>query len=348
MSYNILGITPGHNGSIALFSDGELIYYIEEERLSRLKRDGNPFKALNFLLNKYKIDELIVTGAGNQTPHVMHTGENMFHCLVRKYNPKVKFLDFSNKHHLTHISNAFFNSGFNEALGIVIDGNGSNFYLEDKKETIFETETLYKCSSLLGIEEINKNYISQNPSTLTIGKTYEAITKYLGFKEGEDGKTMGLASYGKYNSKIPKLLNNKESFSINTNKGVPLGEFIYPLGDSLELKKDLAWKIQQETQQYIGDQIEIFLKLNPSKKIVCSGGYFLNCVANYYFKKRFPNIEFYFDPISHDGGTSIGAVLYRWFKLNNIFISFRSLYYGPKYSKEELLEGIKKYVDTLQ
>ena len=37
MTYNILGINPGHNGSAALTVDGELVYYIEEERLSRLK-----------------------------------------------------------------------------------------------------------------------------------------------------------------------------------------------------------------------------------------------------------------------------------------------------------------------
>jgi signal transduction histidine kinase len=35
MAYNILAINPGHNGSAALVSDGEVKYYIEEERLSR-------------------------------------------------------------------------------------------------------------------------------------------------------------------------------------------------------------------------------------------------------------------------------------------------------------------------
>ena len=28
MSYNILGIHPGHNGSAALVSDGKLVYYL--------------------------------------------------------------------------------------------------------------------------------------------------------------------------------------------------------------------------------------------------------------------------------------------------------------------------------
>ena len=42
----------------------------------------------------------------------------------------------------------------------------------------------------------------------------------------------------------------------------------------------------------------------------------------------------------------MGAALYRWYELNPNSKSYKqkSLYYGPQYSKEQLLEGIKKYV----
>ena len=46
MSYSILAITPGHNGSVALVTDGRLVYFGEEERFSRMKYDGNPFRAM--------------------------------------------------------------------------------------------------------------------------------------------------------------------------------------------------------------------------------------------------------------------------------------------------------------
>ena len=46
MAYNILGISPGHNSSAALISDGKLVYYLEEERLSKRKRDSYPFKVI--------------------------------------------------------------------------------------------------------------------------------------------------------------------------------------------------------------------------------------------------------------------------------------------------------------
>ena len=63
-------------------------------------------------------------------------------------------------------------------------------------------------------------------------------------------------------------------------------------------------------------------------------------------KKRFPNINFYHEPLAHDAGNSIGAALYRWYEHSGdtTIRPRKTLYNGPKYSQEELLEGIKKYV----
>lgn len=62
MSHNILGISIGHNGAAALVSNGKLVYYLEEERLSRMKRDGNPFRVMVDICSKYKIDKLVIGG----------------------------------------------------------------------------------------------------------------------------------------------------------------------------------------------------------------------------------------------------------------------------------------------
>ena len=126
--------------------------------------------------------------------------------------------------------------------------------------------------------------------------------------------------------------------------------WVYPLMDPFKVtdfEKNLAYKVQQESQQAVGDLIEKGLKETGLKQVCCSGGYFLNCVANYYLKKRFPDIDFYFEPISSDAGTSIGIAKLVWYKKtqDRIIKSQKTLYYGPKYSKEQLLEGIKKYLD---
>ena len=85
---NILAINPGHNGSAALLVDGELKFYIEEERLSRSKYDGNPYRGIIEGL-RYGIDALIIGGTTQQLPQLPWTGEDPYSALVRKFNPKV-------------------------------------------------------------------------------------------------------------------------------------------------------------------------------------------------------------------------------------------------------------------
>jgi len=334
------------------------VFYLEEERLSKLKHDMHPFKTLYFILDKYKIDEVVLCGAGYQSQMLMGYREDLFYSIVRKFYPKVKFINYSNSHHLTHASGAFYKSGFKKAISIVIDGNGSNFIIDDQK--VYETESYFFCTYPSNFTCFYKKFISYDLNTknlnnnyeittdITLGKQYHAVTKYLGFKDGEEGKTMGLASYGKKSKKIPSIFNNPTSSIFHPIKhpDVIFGEYIYPLENTLQNKKDLAWRVQNDTQQLVGDYIEKIIKKTNLKQICCSGGYFLNCVANYYLTKRFPDVKFYFDPISYDGGTSMGAVLYRWYEYSQIQNSTpqKTLYYGPKYSKEQLLKGIKKYV----
>jgi predicted NodU family carbamoyl transferase len=75
----------------------------------------------------------------------------------------------------------------------------------------------------------------------------------------------------------------------------------------LEIEADLAWQIQNDTQEEVAKLIEKAIDLTGLNKICIAGGYGLNCVTNYFIKKKFPNIEIYHEPISHDGGTAIGA-----------------------------------------
>ena len=58
----IAGLARGHNASVCLINDGEIEFYIEEERLTRLKYDGAPFKGL-LLLKEYteKVDYIAVS-----------------------------------------------------------------------------------------------------------------------------------------------------------------------------------------------------------------------------------------------------------------------------------------------
>jgi len=47
----IAAIARGHNAGVALLKDGEVVFSIEEERLSRHKYDGGPFASMIKILD---------------------------------------------------------------------------------------------------------------------------------------------------------------------------------------------------------------------------------------------------------------------------------------------------------
>ena len=379
MPYNILGIHPGHNSSAALISDGELIYYLEEERLSRDKRDGNPFRSIIDICSKYKIDELIIGGTNDPYEEVRlpWTGENPYTALVRKFHPKVKVIWLNHQHHLLHASCAFYNSGFDKAAVLVIDGAGSSQIHNIDNEEIkgFEAESIFSAKYPNEFKSIYKSYgkndahrayledVYDFDNAITITKSYEAVTLFLGWPSIEGGKTMGLAPYGKNNPNIPSLFKNGRG---NRDFFIP----IYPKGATIDLKNlsilkrdrepeafhrnqnelleieaDLAWQVQNDTQEEVAKLIKKAINLTGLNKICIAGGYGLNCVTNYFIKKKFPNIEIYHEPIAHDGGTAIGAAQFGWFK-HSSDVSIRkqtSIYLGPKYSIENNKKLIKSY-----
>ena len=61
MTQWIAAITRGHNAGVCLLKDGELVFAVEEERLSRRKYDGGPLNSL-LKVKEYtdKLDYLVV------------------------------------------------------------------------------------------------------------------------------------------------------------------------------------------------------------------------------------------------------------------------------------------------
>jgi len=380
----ILGFNPAHHGSACLLQDGELKYFIQEERIgNRFKYDGLPFLSIINLIKENYFDFVAwgtpsieyITAQNNLTPFWIE--------LITSFNTKAfRYQDLSHSHHLCHAAHSFYNSGFKSCIGVVIDGLGSDF--EDWGQ---ETESIFECSYPSNFKLLYKNVHSFDPLNLTsysknhnkrlhasnninLSRVYETVTCHLGWNINESGKTMGLAPYGKSNPNFPPFFNkntgNPNVFQGNKKSNIITGQTIqinenlnpqlklkkdpknwhYDESKITDLEKDLAWQIQNDTQKIVGDYIEKSIKETGLKQVCCAGGYFLNCVTNYYLKKRFPDIEFYFEPIANDAGTAIGAAKLIWHKetQDTTIRPFKSLYLGNEYSKDQLLKGINKYV----
>jgi carbamoyltransferase len=387
----IAGIARGHNAGICLLKDGEVVFSIEEERLTRQKYDGGPYAAmLKVLEYTNRLDYLVVahTQPLNETAvKVDYSGDDVYTGLARKLgliqrgqlggaHPQV--IDLARIHHKLHAACAFYRSGFDEAVAVIVDGAGTFIPLtlgDGSSETGFEVESIINCNYPSVFKTIYKHIGLRGPTVgmiipefdsssfmeegthealitdrAGITKVYEAVTQYCGWSSIEAGKTMGLFPYGKENPAIPKLFDDSSTYSLsNRNLIVPTypngawvnGLLFDYLADNnssdltmMQNRRDLAYACQQQTQEQVVNLIRKAVKMTGRNKVVISGGFGLNCVANYHYLDALKDdgIELYCEPVSNDAGTAIGAAMMFWRAFSEdatVLPRNNSLYLGP-------------------
>ena len=429
MSQWIAAISRGHNGSVCLLKDGEVVVNLEEERLTRFKYDGAPLACIN-LIKKYtdKLDYLVIVHTTRLDQHnfnMDYCGNDPYFGMARKLglvdSPRSlgfgerpeNVIDMGQNHHRSHVAAAFYNSGFDKAVGVVVDGAGSwvKFGAEEKwLEDYWETETIYDCAypdifdtkyKHIGTAlatpvcyyrqfdsgfwggygqgenyESSKNQYHELFATPNAGivKTYEAVTEYCGFPAIEAGKVMGLFPYGKNPDYLPPffqqigdspvMTSDRNIFTPHYPNGAIFNLHMMPKINETkedtrpyenENRKDVAWRIQQETQHQVLRLIRKAVKETGHKNVVLTGGYGLNWVANYWYLEQLKEegICLYVEPVSNDCGTALGAALLWHHRINQDTRQrkpIKDLYLGPKYdyTDKEIEVTSEKYNTVIE
>ena len=371
----IAAIARGHNSGVCLLHNGELVLSIEEERLSRNKYDGGPLASMVKILDYTdRLDYLVIahTQPLGQAGTIDFTGDDMYTGIARKLglidrnaNPHEhpQVIDLSRTHHKLHAACAFYRSGFDSAVGVVVDGAGTfvPMNIGRDQEMTWELETIFSCDYPSEFKTLYKHMAGRGPwgsariaemdstsegeegthemvldESAGITKAYEAVTQYCGWAPIEAGKTMGLFPYGKPNDSIPKIYTDGGGGSWKTSdrnvivptypNGAVVNEGRYeslytpPDCDDLtmlENRRDLAYAIQTESQQMVLDLIRKAVDMSGNKNVVLSGGYGLNCVANYWYLDQLKDegINLFVEPVSNDAGTAIGAALLQYHRV---------------------------------
>ena len=142
-----------------MLKDGKIVFSIEEERLTRLKYDGGPLASI-LKIKEYtdRLDYLVIahtTGLEETAGKLDYSGEDVYTGLARKIgllhtqdpSSRAEVIDVAMYHHKMHAAMAFYRSGFDEAVAVIVDGAGTFFPLthEGNSMTIWETESIYKC-----------------------------------------------------------------------------------------------------------------------------------------------------------------------------------------------------------
>lgn len=379
----ILGLNINHaDTSACLIIDGKIIAAIEEERFVRKKHyAGFPINAIEFCLDFAKIQlkqvdfvTLNFLPSANFKKKFLYGIKNVFSTATIK-----KFINFKNKffypsdlknylnknnfrgdvinieHHLNHIASSYYNSQFEEAVGLTIDGFGD-----------FCSTEAFLCKNKQ-IQSLKKVYFPHS-----LGILYQSITQFLGFKNyGDEYKVMGLASYGepKYINQFEKIISYDENDYFNLNldyfchhtnsnftysfpDGIPKFPNLYSdkmielfgrereKNDEIKTKHfDIASSLQKTFENIV---FSILNKLHSDLNIdnLClAGGCALNSKFNGLIKQKTKFKNIFIQPNAGDAGGSMGSALY--FLKNNTksnnkyFINdTNKCYLGSEYSND--------------
>ncbi len=295
---------------------GNLDYiHYEEGMLSRKKKSYHfPLRAIYKCLDHFqiKISDVDYVVLDFMNHKAVHNTAHYYRKLIGDYlraglAVREDQVRFAESHHLAHAYTAFYPSGFSDAAILVIDGLGSEQ----------DTHSIYTACRESGIRKL----YSQKGTG--IGLLYSLITERLGFENGEEGKTMGLAPYGTEFSEMDKFIPNLEgSFS---------GFFtdysrIMERQPSLRLKVDinkcaskqevyspyyarLAFLVQKELERcllHLAAEIKV---RTGCRRLCIAGGIGLNCVANEIIKDSGIFEDVFVQPASGDSGISLGLSL---------------------------------------
>jgi carbamoyltransferase len=331
----VIGISPLHDSTVAVINDGELEFFFKEERYTREKRESHPFKSLIKALESIKgpVDHACISSPmpPNEGSALLSTAvDRMFNCPVTEYHTH---------HHLSHAGLAFYNSGFEKSLVFVIDRDGT--VIDDAMR---EAETVFEASYPCTFKTLHKNFWvhdltawhhgthqklkyqrhSYNADTvMSTVKIYESATTLINEKPLENGKTMGLAAYGKDKPFVNFYENGRPVDRLFAHGPYVLENFHSTIfreylerktkkvtEENYEFYADYAYQVQKQTQEFVLKFVKEWVDKTGIKQVCLTGGYALNVVCNGYLVENLPEVEFYFEPLADDSGNSIGAAMH--------------------------------------
>lgn len=367
-------ISQGHDSAAALVIDGEIVAAAEEERFNRRKHSGAfPVHAINYCLAEAgltlgEIDE-IAHGFDYEPYERLYLLDPLSRQLYQEVFSKDSLLAQVGRdlpgfpadrvhqvgHHLAHAASAYFTSGWDECLVVIIDGMG-------------EAHSI----SIYHARGGHLDLIHQMSSFDSIGILYSLVTLHLGFDFNSDEyKIMGLAPYGdaaRYRDFFERAVELREDGSIRIpilklnrtreERENYLATRRY-LSESLIAERrpeeqvtkdheDVAAALQACLDRTMEHVCGHFARRLGLRRLAMAGGVALNCTANGKLMRSGHFDEIYIQPAAGDDGTAIGAALYRAALAgDDANRRLPTPFFGPAHSEQEIEAAIGEFGDRI-
>lgn len=337
-----------HDAAVAIVRDGELLFALEEERVTRGKNDwGFPHGAIDVAMSACSLEPpnvdriafywndraaflraTLCEVGGILDVHrptlariarrwrAVRSHAMVEEALARSWRgaamPSIDYVD----HHLCHAIYAHRASGFDRALAVVIDGRGE-----------YASLTAY----VFDRDQVRLVYRIAMPASL--GFVYGAVTQHLGFQPAADEyRVMGLAPYGHadgaldaFFSKLLPLTSNGFTVDLRYTRyqycenvrdcwfHPAVDEALGPprsKGDPLsQHHANVARAMQARYETIVLSMLSRLARWHPGLPLVLSGGCAMNSVCNGRILRESRFPGFYVPPAPGDQGAAVGAAL---------------------------------------
>lgn len=362
-------ICQGFDSAAVLVQDGRITAASAEERFTNRKHTGEfPVNAIRSCLRQARL-------ALNDIDHFVHSfnyepldffftrdpvssklydevlSRDAIRSSANEVMPEfpIERLHFVN-HHLSHAASAYFASGWDECLVVVLDGMGE-----------------VSGGSVFVASQEKLKLIHEIPATDSIGILYSLITLHLGFDFGADEyKIMGLAPYGNptrfeefFNNavellpngsiRIPMLAMNHSRISrenYQTTREYLNGNLLPARQDNEPLQtvhQDVAAALQRCLEKAVFHICSKFATSTKLENLAMAGGVALNCTCNSNLLESGFFNDIFIQPAAGDDGAAAGAALY-FAASSGCVVNERTPVplLGPSYSESEIEQAISR------
>jgi len=341
-----------HGASVTLFSDGNHVVSISEERLSGIKYDGNfPRKSIEYCLSagnlsKEDIDVVIVPSMANQNFYKNYINKTV-EKKVKRYFPKAKVEIVS--HHMCHAYSSVFSCDHNEGSFITLDNAGSILF--NTAGQIFASEN--HSFGYFNKEKGIFRYHAGIPMTNNLGNYYwlwahniycQMVQKNINltdskYRETFCGKVMGLSAYGNTKELKKDWRLHFEGIPQVALESFPGRDFNYGNLSAENKAKQLQYNFENAMLEWMKELKE---KGYIEDNLCLAGGVFLNILANSVIRKNGIAENMHIPPFPDDTGLSFGAACYGVFKAKEkVTLPHNISLLGRTYSDEEIEEALE-------
>jgi carbamoyltransferase len=366
--------TKMHDSSACIVRDGELLFAVAEERISRVKHDASfPCLSIQACLeySRIRADQLdeVCIGWPTAGPGFRHdlkclaTGElpltylnlltSTLHFLSMRHQgggakkfrqqfgnvkARVRFMD----HHLAHALSAYAYSGFSEAAVVVMDGRGA-----------------WEATSIWHGRRGRLEHVLTIPFPDSVGFFYSQFTAYLGFQPNTDEwKVMGLAPYGHRGVDLKPFIDLETTpyhvypKRLFANGGAQFSEIAVRLGpprtaesEIEERHKNIAYAVQDACERAMMNVVRLAIERTSCRNVCLAGGVALNSKANGKILASGLVEEMFVQPAAADDGAALGAAVAPYLDNDGRLpkMNMRHAYLGPSFADDTIESTLKTY-----